>query len=86
MSKLKEQISEMRQNTPKRVQWLLLGVAFVVVIILLTLLMGGKSKQEDISKTDSAPNELKIEPDIINWADTVVGDKKSQVIKVYSVV
>ena len=85
MSKLKEQISEMRQNTPKRVQWLLLGVAFVVVIILLTLLMGGKSKQEDISKTDSAPNELKIEPDIINWADTVVGDKKSQAIKVYSV-
>ncbi len=85
MSKLKEQISEIRQNTPKRVQWLLLGVAFIVVIILLTLLMGGKNTQEELSKTDSTPNELKIEPDIINWGDTIVGDKKSQAVKVYAV-
>lgn len=84
MSKLKEQFSELRQNTPKRVQWLLLAVAFVVVIILLTLLLRGGDKQEDLSKTDSAPTVLKINPDMINWADVVVGDKKTQTIKVYA--
>lgn len=84
MSKLKEQFSELRQNTPKRVQWLLLAVAFVVVIILLTLLLSGGDKQEDLSKTDSAPTVLKINPDMINWADVVVGDKKTQTIKVYA--
>ena len=82
MSKLKEQFSELRQNTPKRVQWLLLVVAFIMVIILLTLLLSGERKQEDISKTDQAPTVLKIDPNIINWADVVVGDKKTQTIKI----
>ena len=82
MSKLKDQFSELRQNTPKRVQWLLLAVAFVVVIILLTLLLSGGKKQEDLSKTDKAPTILKINPDMVNWADVIVGDKKTQTIKV----
>lgn len=84
MSKLKQQFSELRQNTPKRVQWLLLVVAFVLVIILLTLLLGGGNKQEDISKTDQAPTEIKISPDMVNWADVLVGDKKTQTIKVWA--
>ena len=84
MSKLKEQFSELRQNTPKRVQWLLLAVAFVLVIILLTLLISGDESQEDLSKTDSAPTVLKTNPDMINWADIVVGDKKTQTIKVFA--
>ena len=82
MSKLKDQFSELRQNTPKRVQWLLLAVAFVVVIILLTLLLSGGKNQEDLSKTDKAPTILKINPDMVNWADVIVGDKKTQTIKV----
>ena len=84
MSKLKEQFSELRQNTPKRVQWLLLAVAFVLVIILLTLLISGDESQEDISKTDQVPTKLEINPDTINWADVVVGDKKTQIIKVWA--
>lgn len=84
MSKLKDQFLELRQNTPKRVQWLLLAVAFVVVLILLTLLISNDKNQEDISKTDQAPTELKISPDMINWADVLVGDKKSQTIKVFA--
>ena len=84
MSKLKEQFSELRQNTPKRVQWLLMGVAFVLVIILLTLLLSGDDNQEDISKTDQVPTELKINPDMISWADVLVGDKKTQTIKVWA--
>ena len=84
MTSIKEQFSELRQNTPKRVQWLLLAVAFVLVIILLTLLISGDESQEDLSKTDSAPTVLKINPDMINWADIVVGDKKTQTIKVFA--
>ncbi|MBE6460530.1 MAG: hypothetical protein E7007_01310 [Alphaproteobacteria bacterium] len=84
MSKLKEQFSELRQNTPKRVQWLLLAVAFVLVIILLTLLISGDESQEDISKTDQVPTELKINPDMISWVDVLVGDKKTQIIKVWA--
>ena len=84
MTSIKEQFSELRQNTPKRVQWLLLAVAFVLVIILLTLLISGDESQEDISKTDQVPTELKINPDMINWADVLVGDKKTQIIKVWA--
>ena len=84
MSKLKEQFSELRQNTPKRVQWLLLAVAFVLVIILLTLLISGDESQEDISKTDQVPTKLEINPDTINWANVLVGDEKTQIIKVWA--
>ena len=38
MIKIKQQISDLRKNTPKHIQWLLLAAAFVVVLILLTLL------------------------------------------------
>ncbi len=74
MSKLKEQISELRQNTPKRVQWLLLAAAFVVVLILLTLLLsGGNDNATEIE--DATPAEIKIAPDMVNWSD-VLSDKK----------
>lgn len=84
MSKLKEQISDLRENTPKNTQWLLMLVAFVLVVILLTLLLSGsgKKKQADISKTDLVPAELKISPKNVNWADVLVGDKKTETIKV----
>lgn len=84
MTSIKKQFSELRQNTPKRVQWLLLAVAFVLVIILLTLLISGDESQEDISKTDQVPTELKINPDMISWVDVLVGDKKTQIIKVWA--
>lgn len=86
MSKLKDQFSDMRESTPKNTQWLLMLVAFVLVVILLTLLLSGntKKKQEDISKTDQAPAELKISLDTVNWADVLVGDKKTQTIKVFA--
>ena len=47
MKYIKEQYDDFRSNTPTYVQWLLLGVAFLIVIILLTLLLSGKSKKED---------------------------------------
>ncbi len=83
MSKFKEKFSELRNNTPRRVQWLLMAVAFIVVIILLTLLFSGNDKKDaDIATTSAGPASLVIEPDLINWADTPVGEIKEQTIDI----
>lgn len=83
MSGIKQQISQMRKSTPKSVQWLLLGVAFVVVLILMTMLIGGRGKSKDI-QTEDAPISLIITPatESINWANTKVGEKQKTTLKV----
>ena len=53
MSKLAKQFSELRQNTPKRVQWLLMAAAFVVVLILLILLFSDGNKSNTKDETDA---------------------------------
>ena len=83
MSKFKQQFSEMRKNMPRHIQWLLLGAAFVVVLILLTILMGGKDdNNQEVAKANVAAAELKIKPDMINWADVIVGEKKKQDVEI----
>ena len=82
MSKLAKQFSELRQNTPKRVQWLLMAAAFVVVLILLILLFSDGNKSNTKDETDAVPTDLLINPDVINWADTLIGQKKTETIKV----
>ncbi len=84
MAGIKQRFSELRQNTPKRVQWLLLAAAFVVVLILLTLLLSGRDSNSEIATSESEQIELKISPDMINWADVVVGEKRTQTVKVYA--
>lgn len=83
MSKLGQQISELKKNTPKHIQWLLLGAAFVVVLILMTLLMSGNDSQTpDLAEMNSDTTKLIIKPDTINWSDSVVGQKKNETIKI----
>ncbi len=82
MKKIKETFSNWRNNTPKRAQWLLMGVAFVVVLILLTLLLTGDKKDDNIEPVDDTPIELVITPDAVDWGDVVVGQTKTQTIKV----
>ena len=81
MKNFKQQFLEMRNNTPKRVQWLLLAAAFVVVLILLTLLLSG-GDNDDVIESDNLQVALKADPDMITWTDVIVGQTKSQVIKV----
>lgn len=71
----------MRKNTPKHIQWLLLAAAFIVVLILLTLLMTGGDKKP-VEDTESVPVKLIISPDIVDWADTQVGQTRTQTIKI----
>ena len=82
MNKIKKSFADWRNNTPKRIQWLLMGVAFVVVLILLTLLLTGDKKEEKIEEVDSTPIELLISPDSVDWADVIVGQAKTQTLKV----
>lgn len=82
MSGIKKQISDLRNATPKRVQWLFLGAAFIVVLILLTMLLGGqKSDQREVVDT---PINLIFDPaiDSVNWANTTVGQKQRETIRV----
>ncbi len=83
MNKIKQRFSELRKSTPRRVQWLLLGAAFVVTLILLTVLLSKKTDNStEIATANTAPAELKIAPDMINWADVIVGEEKEQKIKI----
>lgn len=82
MNKIKKTFSDWRNTTPKRVQWLLLAVAFVVVLILLTLLLTGNKSDKKIEEIDSAPIDLQVTPDSVDWADVIVGQSKNQIIKI----
>lgn len=77
MSTIKQQISDLRKNTPKHIQWLLLAAAFVVVMILLTLLLTSKEK-EKIETTESVAIQLKFDPEIIDMSNTMVGTKTTR--------
>ena len=83
MNKFKQQFSELRDSMPKYVRWLLLAAAFIVVLILLTMLMTGRrNKAADVSGADSEPVELNISTNEIDWTDTPVGDKKTENIEI----
>ena len=81
MSKIKQQFIDLKNSTPKHIQWLLLAAAFIVVLIMMTLLFSGDKKSK-LPDTDKVVAELKISPDSVDWADVTVGDKKTQKIDV----
>lgn len=85
MKKIKQQFIDLRNTTPKHVQWLLLVAAFIVVIILLTLLLTGKKKNTStvvVDGGDDVPAEITLNPDMIDWSQTTVDEKKSVVVEV----
>lgn len=81
---IKQQFSDLRKNTPKHVQWLLLAAAFIVVVILLLLLLGGKNDSKQAATPEDIAVKLIFTPDeqSIDWADTKVGEKRTQTIKI----
>ncbi len=80
MNKIKQQFSDLRKSTPRHIQWLLLAAAFIVVLILLTMLLG-RRKTETIDTPDTPVLQLFATPATVDWADTTVGQKRSQTIK-----
>ncbi len=83
MNKIAKQFSDLRQTTPKHIQWLLLVAAFVVVLILLTLLLRGRTEKSDVvTLPDDEKLTLTVTPDSVDWANTTVGTKKTQKITI----
>lgn len=80
MSKLGEQFSELRKSTPKYVQWLLLIAAFIVVLILLTLLMTGSKNKTVKPKVNSVPVKIELSNNTVDWSNIDVGSKKTETI------
>ena len=85
MSGLKQQFLSIRNSTPKHVQWLLLGAAFIVVLILLTLLMTGNNGKAKKTIKEEVPVDITLSTDNIDWADVTVGTKKTETINVLAV-
>ena len=82
MKNIKQQFVDFRTNTPKHIQWLLMGVAFLVVIILLTLLLTHKNKTSDEITVVNQPVSFKIEPETVKLYDVKVGDSSNEIITI----
>ena len=81
MNKIKQQLIDLKNNMPKRLQWLLLAAAFIVVLILLTLIFSD-DKKSDISPDSKVAAKLIIDPDMIDWTNVMVGQKRTEAIKI----
>ena len=84
MNKLKQQFLNMRNTTPKSVQWLLLGATFIVVLILLTLLLTGTRNKSGTPINDDIPVKVTLSNDTVDWANVTVGEKKTETISVHT--
>lgn len=85
MSGIKQQITEIRKTTPKHIQWILMVAAFIVVLVLLILMLGGRGKSSGVQNTaDEAPINLIVAAtppedwteNTLTWTDVTVGTTK----------
>lgn len=83
MANLKTQFSEFRKSTPKYVQWLLMAAAFIVVLILLTLLLRGDKKQ-DVNAPTAVQPVLHVTPESLEWANSTTGSTYTERVTVTS--
>ena len=81
MKNLKQQFKEFRDTTPKHIQWILLGAAFVVVIILLFLLLGHKSDNTPTEKMNENIS-LSVDPQMVDLTEIEVGKSDDESVTV----
>jgi hypothetical protein len=82
MTNIKQQFKDFRSSTPKYIQWLLLGAAFVVVIILLSLILNKKSDTNEKIADANQELEFNITPDSISLKDVLVGKSANEEITI----
>lgn len=80
MKKLKLFFADMKKNMPKHTQWVLLGIAFVIVIMLVLLLTD--EKKESSAKTDRNDLSLTISPNSVDLSNVLIGEKKEASVKI----
>lgn len=82
MKYIKEQYDDFRSNTPTYVQWLLLGVAFLIVVILLTLLVSNRSGKKNTEEIINQHIEFSVDPQSIEFDNVKVGESEHAKINV----
>ena len=83
MKSIKQQFIDFRSTTPKHLQWLLLIAAFIVVLILLTLVIKrthGKYKETNL--IDEKTVEWSFKPSDLEFKSVNVGDTKMETMKI----
>ena len=81
MKSIKKQFEEFRTTTPKHIQWLLLIAAFIVVLILLTLLINSRIKPAPVLPEKTAV-EWTFKPITLDFSDVNVGEEKNQMLTI----
>ena len=81
MKPIKQQIQDFKTNTPKHIQWILLGAAFVVVIILLTLILGKKSEDTAVDNANTNVSFV-TDPNKINLTNVAVDSYSSETVNI----
>ena len=82
MKDIKQYFKDFRASTPKHIQWILLGVAFLIVVILLTLVIGNRSKNAKEVATATEPVSFTMSPKSAKLTDVMVGSSKNENIAV----
>ena len=82
MKYIREQYDDFRNNTPAYAQWLLLGAAFLIVIILLTLVLSHRSKNTETIKAANKPITFDVNPKNISFDNVKVGESERAKINV----
>lgn len=80
---IKEKIKETFYDTPVAIRWMLLGAAFIVVLILISLVINKPKHQNKIVSADKNVN-LIINPDSAEMLAIPVGGKESRVFNIKS--
>jgi type IV secretory pathway VirB10-like protein len=82
MKYIREQYDDFRNNTPAYAQWLLLGAAFLIVIILLTLVLSHRSDNSKKVKEANKPITFNVNPTGIRFDNVKVGESESAKVSV----
>ncbi len=85
-NKISQTFSDIKKNTPHHIQWLFLIAAFLVVIILLAMLIGGNKnkageavKNKEVARA-TADVTLDLNPSQVDWTESDVNE--AQTIKI----
>lgn len=77
-NRMTDKLKETFDSTPTAVRWMLLGAAFIVVLILLFLLVSKKTEQPIPGMPVNRDVKLNINPSSADFSGTEIGTKKQQ--------
>jgi type IV secretory pathway VirB10-like protein len=84
MKKLKRFFADVKKNMPRHTQWILLGIALVLTLMLILLLTDGK--QNRAQKADDGNGggvfSISVAPSAVDFGSVLAGESKEEKIKI----